>query len=177
MQSLKFVKQLNKNNRYIQVTEWDGEPRIDIRQWAKASSGKLYPLKTGVSLTLSRWKMLCMHMDDIEEGRKAIHNKNADVDLQIHLGGNFYASLKYGYPCVDIRKFWIPDGQEKLQATQKGIALLHPEWDRVVSYIKDIELALPELAEVTPCPLREDHQNQEGMLQCSECNPNYCQDI
>ncbi len=73
---------------------------------------------------------------------------------------------------MNIRKFWLPEGEERAVATRKGIALRFDEFKVLVQSVNDINCHVPELADVVPCSMREDHQNQLGALSCSECNPN-----
>ena len=167
MESFRFAKRLDGSNRYITVQRWRGETRIDIREWEGDS-----PSKKGVSLTLNRWKMLCYTVPDIRLAIKRIAIGEKDADLKAHLGGNMYVSVTRGYGRVDIRQFWLPENEEEIKATRKGIALCLNEWEALVSYISDIEKAVPEIMTTVPCVLAEDHMNQEGMLRCRECNPN-----
>ena len=39
------------NDRYVEVKEWKGELRVDLREWKDDK-----PTKKGISLTLMRWK-------------------------------------------------------------------------------------------------------------------------
>ena len=64
------------NERYVQVNEWRGELRVDIREWKDDK-----PTKKGISLTLMRWKNL---VNQIEYVDKALENK---VSYGYHIGG------------------------------------------------------------------------------------------
>ena len=41
--------------RYAELTEWNGNKRVDLRIWETET----IPTKYGVSLSLSQWKVLC----------------------------------------------------------------------------------------------------------------------
>ena len=51
-----------------------------------------------------------------------------------------------------------------------GIALTFLQWDKLKSAMLFVEELNRELDEVSFC--EEFHQNQEGALTCSNCNPN-----
>jgi Transcriptional Coactivator p15 (PC4) len=80
-------------------------------------------------------------------------------------------SVTTGYWCVDIRKFFLPDGQQDPLPTKTGIALRLREWNELRHANESIRTAYPRLAETTPCFLREDHYGQTGALSCRECYP------
>jgi hypothetical protein len=96
------------------------------------------------------------------------HNATASF----HLGGNFFMSKSEGWYTVDIRKWWLPEKETEVKPTKKGIALKIPEWRRLFESIEVIQGHIPEMAQVIPCNIQEDHQNQLGYLRCPECNPN-----
>ena len=147
------------NNRYIQVSEWKEELRVDLREW----NGDV-PTKKGISLTLLRYKNL---IDGTETIDKALQDKES---YQSHLGGNVYCTVNGS--CVDIRKYWKPE--EEVVPTKKGLCLRPFEYQRLKELITEIGLTLPELDAVVPCGLQSDHMNQLGALSCPECNPNDC---
>ena len=73
--------------------------------------------------------------------------------------------------CVNIRRYFIPPNSTKERPTRSGIALRLDEWETLISTIHDLHGTLPELKDATPCYASEDHANQIGYLNCSECNP------
>ena len=147
------------NERYVQVNEWKGEMRVDIREWQDDQ-----PTKKGTSLPLMRWKNL---VDQIEYVDKAPQNKQS---YGYHVGGNVYCGIDENSVCVDIRQYWKPN--EEVVPTKKGICLRPKEYNRLKELIPSIGKALPELDGVVPCYLQSDHMNQLGTPQCAECNPN-----
>ena len=149
------------NEQYVEVTEWKGELRVDLRQW---QDGK--PTKKGISVTLMRWKNWVECISYLDE---ALQNKKA---YSCHLGGNVYCDLGDDSVCVDIRQHWMPE--EKVVPTKKGLCLRPLEYQRLKELVPLIGQALPELDAVVPCYMQSDHMNQVGALQCPECNPNDC---
>ena len=122
--------------------------------------------KKGVSLTLSKWKLLAMSVEDIDLCLK--ENK----PYQGHLGGNMFVNVSKEFPMrVDIRQYFFPSGESVPKPTRRGISLFITEWRDLISCSKDLESKVPELEDLQPCYMQEDHQNQEGMLKCKECNP------
>jgi hypothetical protein len=124
------------------------------------------PTKKGISLSLGRWKILVDSIEDIDE---ALDHGRAYIR---HLGGNVYCKVEERCVCVDIRQYWKPLGQDAVVPTKKGICLRPEEYKKLKDIVPDIGGVIPELDGVVPCYLRSDHQNQEGLLECSECNPN-----
>ena len=147
------------NQRYVKVSEWKGETRVDLREW----EGDV-PTKKGISLTLMRWKSFVNCINNVDE---ALNN---ETSYQNHLGGNVYCTVKESNPCVDIRQHWKPS--EEVVPTKKGLCLRPGEYRRLKESIYDIGTAIPELDSIVPCALQSDHANQLGYLRCSECNPN-----
>ena len=147
------------NDRYVQVTEWKGELRVDLREWNDDK-----PTKKGISLTLMRWKNWVDYVEYVDE---ALADKKA---YSSHLGGNVYCTIDEGSTCVDLRQYWKPE--ETVVPTKKGLCLRPSEYNVLKELIPEIDKTLPELETVVPCYLQSDHMNQEGMLQCPECTPN-----
>ena len=71
------------NYRYVNVCEWKGEKRVDLREWENDK-----PTKKGISLTLMRWKNLVDALDNVDE---ALQNNSS---YSLHLGGNVYCTVR-----------------------------------------------------------------------------------
>ena len=93
------------------------------------------------------------------------------VGYKQHIGGGYYVSMTSGFYCVDIRKFFIPYGETDVKPTRRGIALRLWEWEDMKKIIDAINNAYPTLGTALPCYLGDDHLNQLGALQCTECYP------
>ena len=147
------------------MTSWKDEPRIDIRQWNKAAFSS-YPSKKGVSLPLKRWKALTYFVEGIETALKE------NDDVRYHLGGNVFASVSRDYPdCVDLRQWFVPQDTVKLTPTRRGINLKYYEWKELKASRKGVEEEHPEVKQMVPCFLEDDH-NGQTLLDCPECTPN-----
>ena len=170
--SQKYAKRLSlpnpQQNKYIELTNWQREPRIDVRVWGGPfESAYPYPTKKGVSFPLLRWKALCFFIEDIDDAM--IQEKN----WKSHLGGNVYASTSTEFPKrVDIRQWFIPDGYSELVPTKRGINLNNREWNQLKEAAQDLQENVSELKELIPCFKQESHNSQLVMLQCKECSPN-----
>ena len=77
------------NDRYVEVKEWKGELRVDLRERKDHK-----PTKKGISLTLIRWNNLVDYLEYMDQAKaeKRKHYKS-------HLGGNVYlVELKHASP-------------------------------------------------------------------------------
>ena len=101
------------NDRFIEVTEWKGELRVDLREWKDDK-----PTKKGISLTLMRWKNWVDYLEYADQARTEKQNYKS------HLGGNVYCTITEGSACMDIRQYWKP--QEEVIPTKKGLYLRPP---------------------------------------------------
>ena len=124
-------------------------------------------------LTIQRYQQLMWQTPSIEEAVTQ-HKEGKDVHYNWHLGGNRYVQVNSGFPVVDLREFWMPEGKDQVQPTRRGIALKFDEYDTLIKLRADIEKGIPELSETQPCYMDSDHMNQLGYLRCVECNPNDC---
>jgi len=55
--------------------------------------------------------------------------------------------------------------------TKEGIALRFKEWRDLCTLITTINNSFPCLASAQPCYYDDDHMNQLGWMQCTECHP------
>lgn len=159
-----YSKDLGRK-RFLQVKNWKGELRVDIREWDDT-----FPTKKGVSLIPIRWASLTCCQDNIDEALSLV-KKTGTVKYEFHIGHNFYVTVSSPWQCVDIRERFL-DGEGKLRSTRRGINLRVPEWEKLKSCVAEIVQVVPELSAARPCYFEEDHMNQVGMLNCVECNPN-----
>ena len=129
--------------------------------------------KKDYTMTLQRWQQLVWQTEDIKEAIQK-HKAREDIHYNWHLGGNNYVQVNSGFPVVDLRKFWLPEGKNDPQATRRGIPLKFEEYDTLIKLKAEIEQVMPELKDTQPCYMDSDHLNQIGYLRCAECNPNGC---
>ena len=107
------------NNRFIEVTEWKGELRVDLREWKDDK-----PTEKGISLTLMRWKNWVDYLEYADQARTEKQNYKS------HLGGNVYCTITEGSACMDIRQYWKP--QEEVIPTKKGLYVRGKRRERTV---------------------------------------------
>ena len=103
------------NQRIAKISEWKGDKRVDLKQWADNK-----PTKKEISLHLMRWKQLVDSSEYIDE---ALKNR---YPYQSHLGENVYCSIRENNPCVVIRQFWKPE--EEMVPCKKGLCLRPGEY-------------------------------------------------
>ena len=63
------------NDRFIKVTEWKGELRVDLREWKDDK-----PTKKGISLTLMQWKNWVDYLEYADQ--RGQRNKTIRVILE-----------------------------------------------------------------------------------------------
>ena len=110
------------------------------------------------------------NIEAIGENVNALRERKNIQFLQ-HIGGGWHISITSGFWCVDLRKFYEDFEQQAAKPSKQGIALRLCEWDALKAAVGKLHNDVPEIALVLPCFLGLDHLNQEGALQCRECNP------
>jgi hypothetical protein len=118
------------NERYAVVSVYDGSVRVHIRQYA----GTGYPTKMGVSLSLDAWRTLTRNMAElsalIAETTESMEDGQCkDVKtFKVPLGDSVYLTYASDYRCVNVRRYFIPDGESVPVPTRWGLALKLIEW-------------------------------------------------
>ena len=140
------------NDRYVQVLEWRGEVKGDFREW-ESKNDSIIPSKKGIRLGMMQYKNLLTSLENVV-GPALSENK----DDKFHVGANVFLSVKkekpmYGFATV-------------LETSQSPW-----EYEVLKSLLSEIETLIPELENVFPCYLMDDHLNQLGMLEYRYCNP------
>ncbi|CAC5362330.1 CASP2 [Mytilus coruscus] len=157
---------------FVIVNEWLDKVLIHIRKYEKNSADTYVPTKKGIALDLNQWQLLEMYVNEIEEViSQMIDDVTGVPEMTFHLGRDVYVSVNKTYPTVDVRQRWkIPDSNQ-IVSTKEGISLTYEKWEALKGTFPEVRESVPELETTTPCILSEDHQNQEGMLRCLNCNP------
>jgi len=153
------------NDKKIRLAEWQGEKRVDIRQWTPH-----HPTKKGISIPLHRYLILRDSINDINGAIECLQ-KGEDTFFKRHLGGNVYIHVKTPYTGVDIRQWYLPEDEKDIKPG-KGIFLKINEWKELCNVNECIEDFCPELKQTVRCYDQNDHMNQLGWIMCKECNPN-----
>jgi len=165
----KVVKFCFAHNRYVTLTNYLGAELIHIREYDTSEvdgNGQYeYPTKSGVCLNAKRLKILKNCLDDIDDNLKA-QQQGVTTNYKTHLGAAIYASVGT-YNGVDLRRYWIPEGQENEVPTRCGIFIPASQWPSLKRKLTELLATHPHLEEVDECF----HQNQLGMMDCRECNP------
>lgn len=106
-------------------------------------------------------------MMDIEGVDTSRQNRHS---FKSHLGVNMYCTVDEDSVCVIIRQFWKSTGENEVVPTRKGLTIRPSEYHIFRLTLEKMEDFVSELLQTIPCVLT--HENQEGMIQCSQCNPN-----
>lgn len=102
-------------NRFLTVND----PRVDLRKWVVSS----HPTKKGITFTLARWKQFTHLIDEIDQAATKLWADDPELEMKKwHLGGNVFVTVNPEYSVVDIRHFWVPEGQTELTATRRGLS-------------------------------------------------------
>lgn len=153
-------------NRFLTVKPFRNELRVDLREWVAPS----HPTKKGITFTLARWKQFTYLIDEIDQAATKLWADDPNLEVKKwHLGGNVFVTVNPEYSVVDIRHFWVPEDKTELTATRRGLSLRRYEWGMLKTSLEMVEEAAPDLETTMLC--RDTHQNQMGMLECSECSP------
>ena len=74
------LKRALGGNRYLELKEWNGSKRVDLRFW----KDDIVPTKEGVSLHLDQWKALCNMSDVIDDLLTSVIEKE-QVEWRYHI--------------------------------------------------------------------------------------------
>ena len=162
--NVRFQRDLSENKR-VTVDTWNGEVRIDIRNW---EANFKFPNKKGLSLTLPRWKTLLSYVDDLTE---SLNDEQLNHKVQYHLGGGQFATVDPQSFRLDLRQYFVPSESREIHPTRKGIRLSVAEWNNLVSCVAEIRAVIPELESTQMCNEKADHYFHLETLKCRECNP------
>ncbi len=147
-------------NRVLTTRKEHGELVISIKDTKD--------VRKFVDLPAQRWLSFVFYQSDIDESVKKL-----ELDLKVklfqHIGAGWYVSVTTGFMCVDIRRFYFAKGE--LKPLKKGIALRLSEWETLKPIMQSLPTDVPQLASMQVCFMGDDHLNQEGYLQCTECCP------
>lgn len=99
----------------------------------------------------------------------AVAKEKSKLDYSHHLGWGLYLTvlLYHGIRYYDIRRWWIPAGEDQPKATKIGIRFTVEELDKLKCFKTDLFAKMPELGLVEAC----DCFNGIDYLRCMRCNP------
>lgn len=102
-------------NRFLTVNDL----RVDLRDWVVPS----HRTQKGITFTLARWKHFTHLIDEIDQAATKLWADDPELEMKKwHLGGNVFVTVNPEYSVVDIRHFWVPEGQTELTATRRGLS-------------------------------------------------------
>jgi hypothetical protein len=159
---------------FVVAKLWRGNILIHIRKY-DTEKGRTFPTERGVTLQLRQWNHLRANTQHVDESVVTIkQGKEVRLfKLFTHLGANLRVCVDHKFPGVDIRQWWWCDESESTKPSKKkGMFLNFEQWEKLKDTFQVMEDFLLELNSSIPCAMQEDHQNQEGALRCSFCNPN-----
>ena len=108
--------------------------------------------------TYPRWAHFTEYFAEIDNAIAKVLKEDANVKLQIHVGGAWFVSVTSGFRCVDLRKFYIALGGE-IKPSKTGIAIRLTEWNRVKDIARLLKETNPKIAEAQPCWTSADYFN------------------
>ena len=88
---------------FVTVSEFREEIYVHRRKY-EHDGEKAIPTKTGATLKPIRWKTVTSYLSEIERSVDALHT-DENIQVQKHLGGNWYVTVTSGFYCVDFRQF------------------------------------------------------------------------
>ena len=104
---------------------------IHVRTYDRRDDGTLFLTRKGIALNLEKWKKLqYCYLENIDSAVDLYQDSN-HMDLFIYLGGNYHFSVKRGCPLVNIRLWFVLEGQETLTSKKAGIALRFLQWEKL----------------------------------------------
>ena len=122
-----------------------------------------------INFPLFRWKELEGTMEEILNVTERVRN-NRWAHIREHLGGNIYVTAgNESGEYVDIRRYWYSHTDDKKYPTEHGVRLSYGQFETLIEIAKIIRDLIPNMDDVRAC--YETHQNVEGAMMCSECNP------
>ena len=145
MVDIQPLKRALGGNIYLELTEWNGFKRVDLRFWKDAT----VPTKEGVSLHLDQWKALCNMSDVIDDLLTRVIEKEPE-EWRYHIGNDVFVTIKAPFPFVHIRKHFIPADKWTYRPTKRGVALHFGEWKELKQIIPLLEEREPELRQLVP---------------------------
>ena len=128
--------------RRLVLTSFNGQTLIHIREFQTIDSQR-YPTKKGACFTPGRLAMLRRSIEGIDA---ALHqqevNSSCGVTVEggvlytMHIGAGIYASVNEKFRGVNLRRYWMPEGQLVPVPTKNGIYLPASQWKSLLTLIR-----------------------------------------
>ncbi len=123
-----------------------------------------------IDIPAKRWKSFNTCFDEIDSAVLKLSTPE-QVALKIHIGGAWYLSVTSGFPCIDLRRFYVPRGTTAEKPMREGLTIKISEWPAFKQAVLQLHTDNPKLTQVLMCTEQIDHLNQLGALGCQECFP------
>lgn len=102
------------------VKPFNNQLRVDLRLWVAPN----HPAKKGITFILARLKQFTNVIDEVDQAAKKLWTEDPELEeKKWHLGGNIIETVNPAYSGVNIRHFWVPEGQTEVTATRRGLVL------------------------------------------------------
>ena len=131
------------NERYVTVKSFNGQTRVDIRQYDKFGD-KIYPTKSGVHLCRSQFVNLLDLEKEIDNDVSEFRNKTVE-SFKYHLGDEVYVTATVGFPLVHIRLHYKNEDMSVALPTKVGVALRFDEWDALVNILEKVQKLIDKM--------------------------------
>ena len=94
---------------WLKVVDWPTRVLNDIRRWREVD-GQLVWTSRGVSLPLKRYLLLRDEIPAVSEAMAEVDRKvKDDINLSLHIGYNYYVSVKSLFRGASLREFFLPN--------------------------------------------------------------------
>ena len=90
MVDIQPLKRTLGDNRYLELREWNGSKKVDLRFWKDGT----VPTKEGGSIHLDQWKALCNVSDVIDDFLTRVIEKEP-ADWRYHIGTTFSSPSRH----------------------------------------------------------------------------------
>jgi len=161
-------------SRYLSLNAFKGNVKVHIRLFPRNRlTNNLYPTVSGVCLDHIQTRSLMHYLGQI---RAAMILEDQSPIMNWHLGLFTFASINPTYGLsLDIRHFFVPKNETRLQATRRGIRLSRQEVDNLTWALHILEQNWDQLRNY-PVPCFEEHSNDMTNW-CVYCNPSLQQEL
>lgn len=161
-------------DRYVTLSRFRGGLNFHVREYGTNDlTLAKYPTPKGVCLDHVQVRALIHHIDDV---RTRVHHSDIATEANWHLGKLTFVGFNPEYTAIaNLRHFFIPENEKRLQATKRGVTLNKHEIDNLARVLTEtLEAAWPALQlQTTPCFVDHAEHNDEerAKRQCPYCAP------
>ena len=108
------------NRRYLLVVESDGSISVQLREFERNSlTQKLFPTSVGIQMLPVIFSNLVKQAEQIDKCVDLLSSRDPKYfRFQRKLGGSAAVSVTSGYKCVNLRKWFLPEGETLLMPTR-----------------------------------------------------------